>query len=121
MPSINVTWKAVMDEKVCPICRALNGYTWTFITGKDSMGNSLVHPQFGIVWDVHRGSQAHGHLQYNCRCHIEPQIDIDDLRAKIQQLLDACQEGLRFEVFERYGKPVGVYREISTGRFAARP
>lgn len=121
MPSISITWHAMMDERTCPVCRILHGYTWTFVTGKDILGDSLVHPQWGIVWNVAQGSQAHGHEQYNCRCHIESHLDVSDLRAKIQQMLVMAVEGARFEVFVRYGQPVGVYRDIETGRFVARP
>lgn len=80
-----------------------------------------MHPTFGVVWMVGLGSQAHGHTNINCRCDIIPEVHVDDLKAKIEQLLRATEQNLRFEVFTRYGKPVGVYREVETGRFAARP
>lgn len=120
MPSVAITWKAKMDERTCPICRVLNGYKWNFNV-KQNVPDELLHPQFGVVWDVARGSQAHGHERYNCRCTIVPEVHVDDLKAKIEQLLRATEQNLRFEVFTRYGKPVGVYREVETGRFAARP
>jgi uncharacterized protein with gpF-like domain len=120
MPSTSITWKAVLDERTCPICRAMHGYKWTF-TVKEGVPDELVHPQFGVVWNVSRGSQAHGHQRYNCRCTIIPEVNVADLKRKIDQLLRATEQNLRFEVFTRYGKPVGVYREVETGRFTARP
>ena len=120
MPSVSIIWKATLDEKTCPICRALHNHKWTFNV-KQNVPNQLTHPQFGIVWDVARHSQAHGHEQYNCRCSILPEVYVDDLKAKIEQMLRGAEQNLRFEVFTRYKKPVGVYREVTTGRFAARP
>ena len=119
MSKLTITWRAVKDSHTCPICRDLDGYQWTFITGKDALGDSLVHPSFGVVWNVMQGSQAHGHTSINCRCHIEPKIDVSDLYAAVQRLVDTATEGLKFEIFERYGEPVGVFRDIKTGRFAS--
>jgi len=120
MPSVSITWSARCDASTCPTCRALHGYTWNFDVSQNVPDN-LVHPQFGVVWNKAIGSQAHGHQVYNCRCSIVPEVHVSDLKAKIEQLLNVAEQNLRFEVFLRYGKPVGVYREISTGRFARRP
>jgi len=81
-----------MDERTCPICRALHNYTWTFVVGEDKIGNELIHPQFGVVWSVSQGSRAHGHQNYNCRCHIEPEVDLSDLKEKVQSLLQNIEE-----------------------------
>ena len=66
------------------------------------------------------GSNAHGHERFNCRCSIIPEVHVEDLRQKIEQLMQAAEQNLRFEVFTRYGQPVGAYRDITTGRFASR-
>jgi len=118
MPSITITWNAILDTKTCPICKALHGYTWRFETGKDVMSDELTHSQFGVVWNKSIGSQAHGHKRFKCRCHILPQIHAEDLQEKIQLLMAAIEEGSKFEEFARYGQTVGVFREIGTGRFA---
>jgi len=80
-----------------------------------------MHPHFGNVWTKTIGSQAHGHHVYNCRCSIIPSIDVEDFKAKIEQLLKAAEQNLRFETFTRYGGTVGVYRDVTSGRFASGP
>ena len=120
MPTTSITWNAILDERTCPICKAIHGYTWNFNV-KEGVPDWLTHPTFGIVWMVGLGSNAHGHERFNCRCGIIPEVHVEDLKKKINQLLQAVEQNLRFEVFTRYGQPVGAYREVSTGRFAARP
>lgn len=73
------------DERVCPICRELEGYIWVFEAGKDELGNALIHPIYGVVWDTVSGSQAHGH-KGNCRCHISHEIDLGDLLERIRAI-----------------------------------
>jgi hypothetical protein len=74
-----------MDDRTCPICVALNGYTWTFEAGKDTMTAGLFHSSYGIVWDTHQGSKAHGHGG-NCRCRIEPQVDLGDILETLRSI-----------------------------------
>ena len=84
MPSITVTWHSHMDERACKICKALNGYEWVFIAGKDVMTDSLWHPMYGQVWSLSQGSNAHGHNfeRYNCRCTLTFKLDAEDVLAK---------------------------------------
>jgi hypothetical protein len=79
------------DQRVCPICMALEGYTWVFETGKDQLNGDLIHPDFGLVWNVQSGSEAHGHHSGTCRCHMEPQFDFSDLTERAQRLLAVLQ------------------------------
>ena len=94
VPSISVTWHAHVDERTCPVCLALNNYTWVFETTVGTTVSTvqggfrtfLVHPSFGVVWDMQQGSKAHGHERYNCRCHITSEVDVSDLKQRIQAL-----------------------------------
>jgi len=83
MTSITLTWHSIIDSRTCPVCKVLNGHTWTFIVGKDQFPNMLI-ANGQNVWDVHQGSKAHGHSQFNCRCHITSEIDLGDLVETVQ-------------------------------------
>jgi hypothetical protein len=97
----------------------MHGYKWTFGV-KQGVPDFLTHPTFGVVWVTGIGSHAHGHLEFNCRCSLIPEVYVDDLKRKIEALKEAAEQNLRFEVITRYGQPVGVYRDVTTGRFANR-
>jgi hypothetical protein len=95
MPTVSITWHAMADA--CPICKDLNGYTWVFQVGKDVMTDALFHPQYGIVWSLEQGSNAHAHgylsgQTNNCRCHIEPHIECEDVLAKCVYLREAIMD-----------------------------
>jgi hypothetical protein len=75
----------MQDAKVCPICRALEGYTWFFNTGDHALNGRLDHPLYGVVWTTELGSQAHGHRGH-CRCHLDYEIDVKDILQKITQI-----------------------------------
>jgi hypothetical protein len=97
MPSVSITWHTQHDDRVCPICEAIDNYTWTF-TG--SVPDSLIHPEHGEVWNIHLGSLAHEHknhrLMSNCRCHITPSFDLKDVLEAVKKLRDnikTAQEG----------------------------
>jgi hypothetical protein len=83
-----LTWHTTLDNRTCPICAGLDGYTWTFTVGQDEFPSYLQHPTYGLVWYVWGGSHAHGHQRYNCRCHITTRFDFSDLVAKIQKFHD---------------------------------
>ena len=92
--SLSITWHAKMDQRTCPVCRALNGYTWVFDAGKDELGGELVHPQFGVVWSLAQGSRAHGHERYNCRCHITHEFNLSDVTAKVEKLAETVKASI---------------------------
>jgi len=92
MASISITWKAQMDDRTCPICKALNGHTWVFVTGKNMMTDSLTHPSHGEVWNTTQGSQAHGHTSINCRCSLDYKVDVSDIHAKLQTMMEDLEE-----------------------------
>jgi hypothetical protein len=92
MPSVSVTWHTQHDDRVCPICQAIDGYTWVFTEG---VPDSLIHPTYGEVWNIYIGSLAHEHqlhkgskygLISNCRCTLEPKFDLKDLLEKTRVL-----------------------------------
>jgi hypothetical protein len=104
MSLIMVTWHAHVDDRTCPICLALNGYTWGFEVGGDygtsvatvqgSIRSFLVHPEFGVVWELSIGSKAHGHQRYNCRCHVTSEVDISDLRKRVTAIYEQVKASL---------------------------
>jgi hypothetical protein len=61
-----------MDDNACPICKAINGYTWTF--SGEPMPNVLVHPQFGVVWDVATGTVDYEFVQIYKGSFIFPNV-----------------------------------------------
>jgi hypothetical protein len=113
MPSVSITWRTQGDDRVCPICRAIDGYTWTFI---NEVPDSLIHPVYGEVWNVVTGSLSHEHSQFgkkygllsNCRCHIEPKFDLKDLLESVKKLRD----GLKLQMDSSTGVISAV--EVST-------
>ena len=96
MPSVSITWRTQGDDRVCPICQAVNGYTWTFV---NEVPDSLIHPEHGEIWNKVTGSLAHEHKQFgkkygllsNCRCHIEPKFDLKDLLVSVKKLRDGLK------------------------------
>lgn len=90
MPSVSITWHTSLDNRVCPVCKALEGYTWTF---ENQVPNSLTHPQFGEVWNTTIGSAAHEKgMHGQCRCHIEPKFDLTDLVERVKKLRDEIKK-----------------------------
>lgn len=84
--SAYITWHTQQDDRVCPICKMLEGYKFGPYT---EMPQSLVHPAYGVVWDFVSGSAAHEHGGGNstCRCYITTEIDYTALIELLQQLI----------------------------------
>jgi len=94
MPTLTITWHnhpELSKTGSCPTCKALNGYTWIFEAGKDMFDGTLQHYTGWVVWDVVRGSQAHGHERYNCNCTLSYEIDLEDVLAKCVYLRELAQ------------------------------
>lgn len=87
MATLTITWHAVMDERTCSTCKALNGRTWIFETGKDQFDGTL-RVLGWVAWDMAQGSKAHGHKSYNCRCRISHKFDLEDILAKCVYLAE---------------------------------
>ena len=109
MPSLSITWHSMQDKRVCPVCEAADGYTWTFHTGQDELTGQLVHPKYGVIWDLSRGSLAHEHhgaglggFPAQCRCHITYAIDPLDIVAKIKQITATLRNAVEAKKVEMY-------------------
>jgi hypothetical protein len=87
MTFISITWHTMGDDRVCPICRNLEGYTWSYEPITHELSDLLIHPQMGVVWSVTEGSRAHGH-RGNCRCHITYVVDVSTLLNKAIAIRD---------------------------------
>ncbi len=73
-----MTWKTQQDEHVCPICKELDGYTWTVEAG-DVCPKKLCHPVYGPVYDKRpavEGSLVKEEKGHVCRCTLERQLEL---------------------------------------------
>jgi hypothetical protein len=102
-------WHALSDA--CPKCQNLNGREWH---DQDLFQGVLWDPIWGNVWNLDADhSMAHGDFQYNCRCQLEVRVNFDITQVEEYVVL--------MDTITLYGKPVTIYREAETGRFAGAP
>jgi hypothetical protein len=76
--SLKIIWRTQKDESVCPVCRELDGYTWSVDIG-EPYPKQLIHPLFGPVYDnrpAAAGSLVNEEKGHMCRCTIERQFDV---------------------------------------------
>ena len=96
MPTITFTWNSVGDATSCIKCRGLHGYSWRFT---DDMPAVLVHPQFGVVYDVGMDEpRTHGNGVHGCRCWVTTEIDDSDIQedlAVINSQTESLTDSLR--------------------------
>jgi hypothetical protein len=105
MPTVSITWVTSHDDNVCPICKAIDGFTWTF---ENEVPDSLVHPTYGEVWNIQLGSLAHEHqlhrgskygLISSCRCHTESKLtSLRDLADEVRRLKNEVKTALGEEI-----------------------
>jgi hypothetical protein len=75
--TVITVWRTQKDSHVCPICKALEGYTWTFDAG--DYPKQLIHPEYGPVYDTRPivacsiVNEKEGH---QCRCTLEHQFEV---------------------------------------------
>ncbi len=75
---LRMIWRTQKDAEVCPICRALDGYTWTLGAG-DPHPTHLLHPSYGPVYDMRPAAvcstvkEEEGHV---CRCSLRYEFDV---------------------------------------------
>jgi hypothetical protein len=93
MPSLILTWHTAADERVCPICRPLNGHTWTFDTSKDAFPLSL-RANGRLVWNCQtdRPRPHHGYATFNCRCKLSSRFDFSDMKASLLDMVGEVEE-----------------------------
>ena len=93
--SISITWHTRHDNNVCPICREIDNYTWTFTVGGGGVPDFLEHPKYGVVWSVSQGSSAHSKAFHvmGCRCNIDWAISFGELVDQMRQLEEAIRTG----------------------------
>jgi len=93
MPSITIQWDATLDERTCPICKALHGHTWTFTTPEPLPESLTANGQ--IVWNIGMGSRAHGHQRHNCRCKLLiSNVDLSDVNSWLEEKTKELEEQL---------------------------
>lgn len=87
--TLKITWKTKKDPLVCPICRALEGYTWILKGGVDPYPTIFVHPVYGTVYDTRpaaEGSQVKEENGHTCRCTLKHEFDLSNMLNNIQQM-----------------------------------
>jgi hypothetical protein len=86
MVNVIITWNSQFDGRVCGKCLLLSDYKWTF---KETLPSVLVHPTFGVVWDLTVDeSRAHGLSSYNCRCFLTYEFDDSDVTQLLNDTID---------------------------------
>ena len=101
MATATVTWHTQHDDRVCPICKDIDGYIWTF---NGAIPDSLIHPKWGEVWNTTTGSLAHEHqlhkgskyeLISKCRCEVEGKItSLKEEAEAVRKLKNKIKEAL---------------------------
>jgi hypothetical protein len=79
--SLRIIWKTQEDSQVCPICKALEGYTWILHAG-DPFPKQLIHPLYGPVYDTRpaaEGSLVQEEVGHFCRCTLIYQFDVSNM------------------------------------------
>ncbi len=82
MPITVITvWRTRKDGHVCPICKALEGYTWTRDV-EDPHPKQLVHPIYGPVYDMRPAADCSLIIEeqgHQCRCKLEHQFEVSNI------------------------------------------
>lgn len=118
LSKIKLKWR-VRDGNACPICKAIDGYEWEFNAGIDSeVPEILFHPEFGIVWSLSLGSNAHSQHGYlsggpnNCRCTMEENFDLEDVLAKSVFIVEELKSMVE-NIAEPHDMKRGSYRRTT--------
>src|SRR5665647_2145257 len=76
--ALSITWTTQKDSQVCPICKALEGYTWILEIGAP-LPKQFIHPVHGPVYDTRPAAdesivtEEKGHI---CRCTLKYGFDL---------------------------------------------
>ncbi len=89
-----IVWRTHKDEQTCPICKALDGYTWS-VAIDQPYPKQFIHPLFGAVFDNRPTrncslvKEAKGH---SCRCSLEHKIETCESSQEPTQLQTPAQD-----------------------------
>lgn len=88
MAKMSLTWHTHVDDRTCPICLGLDGYSWTFDNTREPFPSKLYSPNSGIeVWDCIRDEpRPHGDHIYNCRCWLTDDWDLINVEDRIKAI-----------------------------------
>jgi hypothetical protein len=78
--ALKLIWKTQNDKHVCPVCKALEGYTWVLAPG-DLRPKLLSHPVYGPVYDTRPaadGSLVQGAKGHVCRCTLKQEFQVSN-------------------------------------------
>ena len=84
--TLRMIWRTQEDSQVCPLCKALEGHTWTLKAG-EPYPKQLIHPLYGPVYDTRpaaQGSLVKEELGHICRCTLIHQFDVSNIFSRAE-------------------------------------
>jgi len=116
MVDMEITWQ-IKDDGACPICKPLDGATWTFDTETEPFPRLLVHPVMGLVWDCDVNQpRTHGNAPHNCRCNLNFNFDFTEMTLKLREQIKHYQ--LVYQGINEFWQGRGAVRVVrEQGRF----
>ncbi len=79
--TLRIIWRTQKDSEVCPVCKALEGYTWIVQAG-ERFPKQLIHHEHGPVYDMRpavEGSLIKEKTGHICRCKLLHQYDVTNM------------------------------------------
>ncbi len=81
--TLRIIWATQKDTQVCPVCKALEGYSWSLSVG-DSTPKELIHPVYGSVYDMRPAADCSLVKEENshiCRCTLKHEFELSKNKA----------------------------------------